>query len=400
MHYRSISRILAVAFLAVAACSDDPAPLNEYAPPGRGVLAVGSTNFEVAADYAGIGDERMHRILLGLPDDGGELQFIDEILAHPDSAWIVDVDVPNDAEVYGPAAGTTMPVAAFVAYPAAAAEDGSRYAFPYHDAAYGEFEAMLAPGDSPRFADPDARYPLIVLSHGYSAHGIFDVGHAHGLASEGYIVAVPFYGDERTATPNTINEHTAFLRPLMTRALIDAIVDSEAFGDNVDAGNVGVSGHSFGGFTALAMAGGRYRANPSSVTDARVRAAVAAAPWVGGSYGGNELLAFGEQNGDLGRVTVPVLTAYGSADEVTREEYILPAMKQVGGPAYVVELVGQPHVFEGGSWRDRDNWERLFFAAYLKNDAAALRALATSDSMKGGNEDRQRFEYQKVAGSD
>jgi predicted dienelactone hydrolase len=289
-----------------------------------------------------------------------------------------------------------MPVAAYIAYPAAAGGEGSRYAFPYHDAAYGEFEAMLAPGEMPRFADPDARYPLIVLSHGYSAHGIFDVGHAHGLASEGYVVAVPFYGDERTATPNTINHHTAYLRPLMTRALIDAIAGSEAFGDNVDVGNVGISGHSYGGYTALAMAGGRYQANPSSVTDTRVRAAVAAAPWVGGSYGGNELLAFGERNGDLGRVMVPVLTAYGSADDVTPAEYTLPAMKQLSGPTYVIELVGQPHVFEGGSWEDRDNWERLFFAAYLKNDEAALEALATTVSMKGGNGDRQLFDYQRT----
>ena len=71
-------------------------------------------------------------------------------------------------------------------------------------------------------------------------------------------------------------------------------------------------------------------------------------------------------------------------------------MKKLGGPTYVVELIDQPHVFEGGSWQDRDNWELLFFNAYLKNDAGALAALEVSDSMQGGNADRQLFDYQRT----
>ncbi|MEM8685556.1 MAG: hypothetical protein AAGF72_19240, partial [Pseudomonadota bacterium] len=61
--------------------------------------------------------------------------------------------------------------------------------------------------------------------------------------------------------------------------------------------------------------------------------------------------------------------------------------------------VDQPHVFDAGSWEDRDNWELLFFNAYLKSDDAALAALAAGRSMKGGNIDRQRFEFQQLPAS-
>ena len=47
--------------------------------------------------------------------------------------------------------------------------------------------------------------------------------------------------------------------------------------------------------------------------------------------------------------------------------------------------------FQDGSWQDRDNWEILFFSAYLKHDPASLAMLKTGRSMKGGNEDVQLF---------
>ncbi len=78
--------------------------------------------------------------------------------------------------------------------------------------------------------------------------------------------------------------------------------------DIVEANNIGVSGHSFGGFTALALAGGDIQANPNSVKDARVKAAVAAAPWTGGSNGEEVFYAFGPNNNRLSAVTVPTIT--------------------------------------------------------------------------------------------
>ena len=85
---------------------------------------------------------------------------------------------------------------------------------------------------------------------------------------------------------------------------------------------------------------------------------------------------------------------FGTNDEVTHSSFILPAMKQLAGPVYVVELIDQTHALEEGSWEDRNNWELLFFSAFLKHDSVALEALNTTRSMKGGNDDVQLFDYQ------
>ena len=362
----------------------------------RGPYSVGSTNMQVAAEFADIGDASMHAYLLGQPDDSGQARYLADLLEYPDSALISDVRIPDKHEIYGPASGLTLPVVTFLTFPSSAGARQNRYAFPYHDAMFGVFEDMLGAGEAPRFADPNARYPLIILAHGASAHGIYDVRHAHSLASHGYIVAVVNYGDNRTASMDKPYHHVSFLRPLLTKAVLDALLADETFGPRIDTDNIGITGHSFGGFTALALAGGRYQGNPSTVSDARITAGVIAAPWVGGNYDGNDFFAFGPNNDGLDRVHVPIISFFGTNDESTLASFILPAMTKLSGPTYVIELVDQPHIFEQGSWEDRDNWELLFFSAYLKHDPAALEILRTASSMQGGNTDVQLFDYQKV----
>lgn len=360
---------------------------------GKGPYLVGSTNMEVAPGYAAIGDEAMHNYLLGRAASSGQPRYLADILKYPESAWLIDVPIPDEPEMYGPASGLVMPVVSFLTFPSAATRQGNRYAFPYHEARYGVFEHMLGPGEAPTFADSNERYPLILLAHGASAHGVFDVGHAHELASHGYIVAVINYGDDRTGDSEELNHPQAFLRPLMTKAVLDSLLQSETFGPHIDADNIGISGHSFGGFTALAIAGGPYLGNAATVSDKRIKAGVIAAPWVGGHYDGQDMYTFGANNTLLNRVTTPMICFFGTNDEVTKASFILPAMKQLSGPTYVVELVDQPHVFEQGSWEDRNAWELLFFAAYLKHDRDALATLKSTRSMRGGNEDMQLFDY-------
>ena len=355
---------------------------------------------EVASEYARIGDEAMHAYLLGRAAAPDQPRYLADILQYPESAWVTDVPIPDEPAIYGPASGLTLPVVTFLTFPSGSVKQQDSYAFPYHDAAYGVFEDMLGAGEAPRFADPDGRYPLIILAHGASAHGIYDVRHAHNLASHGYVVAVINYGDDRTAYPEDPNDHVSFLRPYLTKAVLDSILESERFGPRIDTENIGITGHSFGGFTALAVAGAPFQGNTAMVSDERIKAGVIAAPWVGGSYDGNDVFAFGPDNIYLNRVSAPMLCLFGTKDELTSASFILPATRQLSGPTYVVELVDQPHIFEQGSWEDRDNWELLFYSAYLKNDPASLAALETARSIKGGNEDVQRFDYQRLPGKD
>ncbi len=379
-------------------CSEEARQGVELDPRGRGPYPVGSTNIEVAPEFADIDNDAMHNLLLGRAERPDGKHFLAEVLKHPESAWVVDVAVPEEPDVYGPASGMSLPVVTFLTYPSNNGEEASSYVFPYNDSAF-VFDDMLAAGEKPRFADPDARYPLVVLAHGASSHGIYDVLHAHNLASHGYIVAVITYGDDRTAIPDDPNLHVGFLRPLMTKAVVDSLLASETFGPHIDAENIGIGGHSYGGFTALAVAGGLHLGNEATVRDERIKAAVIAAPWVGGRFGLSKHYAFGPGNRDLDRVTIPIISFFGTNDDVTTASFILPAMEKLSGPIYVIEMVDQPHIFEAGSWQDRDAWELLFFDAYLKQDPAALEALQTGRSMKGGNEDIQRFEYQRLPAS-
>lgn len=384
----------------VLGCSEAPASGAEAEPLGMGPYTVGSTNMEVAAEYADIGDDAMHAFLLGRAAESGQPRYITDLLRYPDSAWVTSVSIPDDKTLYGPASGMTLPVVTFIAFPSRPGSQQRQYSFPYHGARYGSFEDMLGPGQEPTFADPGVRYPLIILAHGAPAHGMYDVRHAHRLASHGYIVAVINYGDGRTAEVGQQNSHIGYLRPLLTKVVLDSLLNSETFGPHIDAANIGITGHSFGGFTALALAGGLFQGNAATVSDARIRAAVIAAPWVGHVQDGDDLFAFGPNNSGLSRVDIPVICFFGTKDEDTPASFILPAMKKLSGPSYVVELVDQPHVFEQGSWEDRDNWELLFFSAYLKHDPASLALLRTARSMKGGNEDAQLFNYQQLGARD
>ncbi len=381
--------------IAIPGCSEAPESSTEARPWGSGPYAVGSTNMEVLPEFADIGDEAMHGYLLGRPDDAGQPRFIADILKYPESAWVTDVQVPDQPTLYGPASGQVLPVVTFITYPAKEKRRPNSYEFPYHDSGYGVFEDMLDPGEAPSLSDANERYPLIIIAHGASAHGVYDVKHAHNLASHGYIVAVITYGDDRTAIPNDPNDHVPFLRPLLTKAVLDSVLGSEVFGPRIDSDRIGITGHSFGGFTALAVAGGAYQGNPGTAHDERIKAGVLAAPWVGHSQNGEDIFAFGPDNVALEKVTVPMIWFFGTKDEATRASFILPAARRASGPTYVVELVDQPHIFEQGSWQDRDNWELLFFSAYLKNDAESLATLKRAHSMKGGNEDVQLFDYQK-----
>ena len=380
-------------------CSEVPDSIVEGEPFGRGPYSVGSTNMEIAPTHVDIGDELVHEYLIGRSAKSGQSRFISDILRYPEAAWVTNVEVPAIEKLYGPASGMTLPTVTFVVYPSSQDNPQRSYAFPYHDAAYGIFEAMLGPGEEPSFADPDSRYPLIILSHGSNAHGIYDVAHAHDLASHGYIVAVITYGEERTANAGESNLHLGYLRPLVTKAVLDSLIDSETFGSHIDTDNIGISGFSFGGFTALAIAGGAIGGKINSVSDRRIKAGVVTAPWVGGTYGSDDYFAFGPNNKSLNRVEIPIIGLFGTNDEVTHSSFTLPAMKELSGTTYLIELVDQSHGLEGGSWEDRNNWELLFFSAYLKHDPASLEALNTTRSMKGGNEDIQLFDYQVLDSS-
>ena len=371
-----------------------PLCAKEVQPLFKGPFPVASTNMQIADQYHEMSDDEMHLYLLGENSLIGRIKYVADLLKYPKSAWITPINVPDDNELYGHVSGEKFDVISYVTFPTKPILNPKPYDFPYHKSNYGKFSHMLEPGEKPQLAKQD-KFPLVILSHGSSAHGIYDIEHANDIARHGYIVVVITYGENRTLKNFSNNHQNEFLRPLVTKEVIDSLLNSKVFGPYIDTKNIAISGFSFGGFTALATSGGKINGIERTAHHPLISAAVVAAPWTGGVYSGNEKYAFGHGHKGLTGVDIPVLTFFGTKDNVTSSDYILPAIKKLNGETYVVELVDQTHDLQEGSWQDRNNWEIIFLNAYLKNDQKALALLKGGTSMKGGNIDRQLFEYQK-----
>jgi predicted dienelactone hydrolase len=153
---------------------------------------------------------------------------------------------------------------------------------------------------------PPGKRPLIVISHGRTG---WSGGHhdtAAALADAGFIVAAIDHPIDSGASKTSRIEDIAYLaeRPADIKHLIDFMLDGSPFTANIDRARVGFFGFSRGGYTGLALIGGRPNdelaqaacAKPSStpgtlceqirargfpqdfVTDPRIKAAALADP--------------------------------------------------------------------------------------------------------------------------
>jgi predicted dienelactone hydrolase len=146
------------------------------------------------------------------------------------------------------------PLATTVWYPAA---DGSL------------MTEVLIPADKPVFTggfasrnavlEPGGRRPLILLSHGTGGSGLQMMWLARRLAAAGYIVAaVDHHGN--TAAEDAFDARGFRLpweRARDLSAMLDQLLAHPRFGEAIDPGRVGAAGFSLGGYTVVALAGGR-----------------------------------------------------------------------------------------------------------------------------------------------
>jgi predicted dienelactone hydrolase len=104
------------------------------------------------------------------------------------------------------------------------------------------------------------RYPLILISHGTggSAPGMFWLGYQ--LASRGYIVAAVNHHGNTGVEPKM--DPRGFLlyweRAKDISAVLDKLLDDPVFGSRIDRKRIGAAGFSLGGYTVMALAGGRF----------------------------------------------------------------------------------------------------------------------------------------------
>jgi dienelactone hydrolase len=362
-------------------------------PCKSGPFPVETTNLEVADAFATLEPEQMDRYLIGAWDEKDGSIFWDSILKNPEDAWIVEVEVPEDEALYETLAGETLPVVVYVMYPTEEDNPREGYTFP-HPRLGASFEHMTRKEETPLLSKEQLQYPLVILCHGIYAHSLYDVKHAEFLASQGYIVASISFGDGRIP-PSSMKRGRSFIRPLEASAVLEAVLNDPVIGPRVNLHQIGISGHSFGGFTVYTSMGARKDGEAGTVHDDRFAAGVAASPWTGGYQGEVEYFPFTSDHSEMRYIDKPMLTIYGSADEITQPKYVLGASKQVQGPAYLVELRGEGHIYSPEGWADVQQWELMFFDAYLKGDKVALETLKSAESVEGGCEDFQHFDYRK-----
>ncbi|NQZ65166.1 alpha/beta fold hydrolase, partial [Crocosphaera sp.] len=112
----------------------------------------------------------------------------------------------------------------------------------------------------------EIEYPIVIASHGLASSPEHFADYAEHLASYGYVVAIPQHpGSDRQQLQNLkrglsrqIFLNSEFIdRPKDISYVIDELErrNQAAFSGKLDLNKIAVIGHSFGGYTALAVAG-------------------------------------------------------------------------------------------------------------------------------------------------
>ena len=114
----------------------------------------------------------------------------------------------------------------------------------------------------PQLPQAELPIPVVVISHGLGSDRDSFKYLAQRLASYGFAVAVPEHPNSNTeqlrsllaGRTNVVTEPREFIdRPLDIKYLLDIL--EQRYGSNLNMQQVGVIGQSFGGYTALALAG-------------------------------------------------------------------------------------------------------------------------------------------------
>ena len=172
--------------------------------------------------------------------------------------------------------------------------------------------------DLAKDAEPkEGIYPLVIISHGSGGSHLAYWTLAHHLARNGFIVGMPEHPGNNRNDNSLMNKVDNLVnRPWHVTVAINWFFTSRKFAGLQKPDSVAIIGHSMGGYTALAVAGGVPASFPRESTDGnsrqinvtpdrRVMALVLLAP---ASY-------WFREEGALKGVDVPILMLTGEKDE-------------------------------------------------------------------------------------
>lgn len=162
----------------------------------------------------------------------------------------------------------------------------------------------------------DSQFPLVIISHGNSGSQYLYRTISTYLAARGYIVAMPeHYGNNRLDNSLSKSVKNLEYRPQHISLTIDRLLHQSHLKQQIDASKIAVIGHSFGGYTALAVAGGKaYSIQGEAITtqkDNRVKALVVMAPAAG----------YFSPIAALSQLTIPILLYIATEDQYTPKKW-------------------------------------------------------------------------------
>ena len=247
--------------------------------------------------------------------------------------------------------------------------------FPAGSGRNRQFRVLIYQPDGQPTEWREGKTPVVVMSHGLASNPDDRGKLAAHLASYGFVVALPQHPGSDTQhvtdllaglTREVFSVHEFIDRPLDISYVIDELAHRNRleFSDRLDLENVGLLGHSFGGYTVLALAGAtidpaHLRADcqrqgylnislllqcralvlpsiPKTFRDDRVTAVVAVNPVNNSIFGPN----------GLGKIDIPVALVAGSLDPAAPAifEQLLSFPWITASDKYLMLSEGQAHV--------------------------------------------------------
>jgi predicted dienelactone hydrolase len=245
-------------------------------------------------------------------------------------------------------------------------------------------------------------YPLLVFSHGYGGGGIGAVFFTEALAARGWIVACPDHNDLHSAVRIKIGQKKDFDRIGLfqhakkiaasdsgdraeylyrldeMRSVLDSMLTSDLFGKLIDKDRIAVGGHSFGGFTALGLAGTIEERH-----DPRIKALLLFSTGAGG-YLYNE--------SELKKIRIPSMLLIGEQEEdqlrgkKTMSELSSKIFGNVSPPKYFIKVKGASH-FSFNNRFAENRWTRLMSGTEEQFDVIRRYSIAFLQRHVSGRED-------------